>query len=90
MRRVFKKFFKSIKYLISILIMIALCRRGEIKVPTEILDSLARNFLPKIQRFFESEENMKEFERWKAEQTVQTSIDIQATQASSANHKKSA
>jgi len=37
-------------------------------IPEHAIDSLARCFLPDIQRFFESEEGKREFEVWKAEQ----------------------
>ena len=35
------------------------------ELPKEMLESLARHFLPQIKAFFESEEGQKEFEEWK-------------------------
>ena len=37
-------------------------------IPDCEFDSLARILLPKIQKLFESEENKKEYEKWKLEQ----------------------
>ena len=37
-------------------------------VPEHEIEALARCLLPKIQRFFESEEGKREFEEWKREQ----------------------
>jgi hypothetical protein len=34
-------------------------------IPQEMLDSLARHFLPQIKEFFESEEGQREYEEWK-------------------------
>ena len=36
-------------------------------IPKHELEILARDFLPQIQAFFESEEGRKEYEEWKAE-----------------------
>lgn len=37
-------------------------------VPEHEIEALARCLLPEIQRFFESEEGKREFEKWKREQ----------------------
>ena len=37
-------------------------------IPQHEIESLARCLLPEIQKFFESEEGKREFEKWKAEQ----------------------
>ena len=39
-------------------------------LPKHELEILARHFLPQIQAFFESEEGRKEYDEWKAEQSV--------------------
>ena len=41
------------------------------ELPKEMLDSLARHFLPQIKAFFESEEGQKEFEEWKKRKEVE-------------------
>ena len=37
-------------------------------LPDHEIESLARNFLPQIVAFYETEEGQKEFEEWKKEQ----------------------
>lgn len=40
----------------------------DIKIPKDVLEAIARCFLPDIIAFFESEEGRKEFEKWKRQQ----------------------
>lgn len=40
-------------------------------IPQEMLDSLARHFLPQIKAFFESEEGQREYEEWKKKKEVE-------------------
>ncbi|MCL2426729.1 MAG: hypothetical protein FWD05_10390 [Oscillospiraceae bacterium] len=37
-------------------------------VPMHSIESLARYLLPQMQKYFNSEEGKREFEKWKAEQ----------------------
>lgn len=39
--------------------------KNKINIPDHELESLARLTLPEIVKFYENEENMKEFEEWK-------------------------
>lgn len=41
-------------------------------IPDDVLESLARCFLPDIIAFYETEEGQKYFEEWKAQQNTQT------------------
>lgn len=46
-------------------------------IPQHEIDCLARHFLPQIIEFFQDENNMKEFEEWKARQEQEKSkVDI--------------
>lgn len=38
------------------------------KIPEHEIESIAKLILPQIQKFFESEEGRKEFDKWKAKQ----------------------
>ena len=38
------------------------------KIPHRDIDSLARCLLPKLHKFFESDEGKREYEEWKKEQ----------------------
>lgn len=43
-------------------------RNKEFWLPDDELEALAKCFLPAIRKFYESEENMKAFKKWEAEQ----------------------
>ena len=42
-----------------------------IEIPQHDIEALARCLLPAIQKFFDSEEGMREFEEWKAKQEAE-------------------
>ncbi len=42
--------------------------KGSLNVPDDVLDTLARAYLPAIRKFYEDENNVKLFEEWKKEQ----------------------
>ena len=43
-------------------------------IPQHEIEALARCLLPKIQRYFESEEGKKEFEEWKKKQAEKQKV----------------
>ena len=43
------------------------------EISQEIIESLARHFLPQIKEFFESEEGQKEYEEWKEKKAAKKS-----------------
>ncbi len=53
-----------------------------VELPTKITDheyeALARSFLPYILEYFSKEENMKDFEEWKAKRKLQKEKRVQA------------
>ena len=49
-----------------------------IKVPDSEYEALARSFLPYILEYFSKEENMKDFEEWKAKRKLQKEKRVQA------------
>jgi len=53
-----------------------------VEIPTKVPDSeyeaLARSFLPYILEYFSKEENMKDFEEWKAKRKLQKEKRVQA------------
>ena len=48
------------------------------KVPDSEYEALARSFLPYILEYFSKEENMKDFEEWKAKRKLQKEKRVQA------------
>lgn len=59
--------FKRIKVILKSLL---LSKKATCNVPHDVIESLAASFLPDIRAFFESEEGKKEFEKWKAKQSI--------------------
>jgi len=45
------------------------------EIPDYQIEALARRLLPEIQKFFESDEGKREFEKWKTEQTAESVTD---------------
>ena len=43
-------------------------------IPRHEIEALARCLLPEIQKYFESEDGKKEFERWKRQQKEQKEV----------------
>ena len=48
---------------------------GKWNIPDDVLESLARCFLPDIIAFYETEEGQKYFAQWKAEREKKNSVD---------------
>ena len=48
------------------------------KVPASEYEALARSFLPYILEYFSKEENMKDYEEWKAKRKGQKKTSVQA------------
>ena len=48
------------------------------KVPDSEYEALARSFLPYIIEYFSKEENMKDYEEWKARRKDQKKMSVQA------------
>lgn len=48
------------------------------KIPDHEYEALARSFLPYILEYFSKEENMKDFEEWKAKRKLQKEKRVQA------------
>ncbi len=51
------------KFWRRILAVLSNCK-GEFEVPLDVMESLARSFLPKILEFYENPENVKAYEEW--------------------------
>lgn len=48
------------------------------KIPDHEYEALARSFLPYILEYFSKEENMKDYEEWKAKRKLQKEKRVQA------------
>ncbi len=79
---VFEKLYYAVLWLISNKLAMSSGDSLIVDLPTKVPDYeyevLARSFLPYILDYFSKEENVKDFEEWKAKQKQQKELRVQA------------
>ena len=68
---------KNQKYILKKVLMVIMSEKENLNktksgIPQNEIEKIARHFLPQIREFFSTEEGRKEYEKWKAQQNIQS------------------
>ena len=72
LERIYLRFYLWVRDFKELVICVICNKRASARIPTRILDELARCFLSDIIAFYDTPEGRKEYEEWKVAQTQQT------------------